>query len=342
MARSAWVRTAICCIASGLATPGAVVAVALAQAQAPASPVRLIPRTKEEREWMNQAANRVALNLQVTDAAGMPVTGLKASDFTVLDNQKQQTFAHFREIKAQDPAAQLRVMLVLDGINDGGSAVGHLKKDLGKFLSQLRKPLAFPVTLVSVTEADVVKTAPSTDPSVLAAQLAQLARRPHSPDCERDVTYQGARAQSYPDCLNTHVQKSINALLSLLGEKQNLQERTILIWAGPGWPEFIAPVGVGSPQIRGMYPELLVLVTKALREGHVTLDAISWGEFAHPQRLGRPVMSVTAGVPSTPDELAEENMTLPALARRSGGQAIAKAEHFAGAFAALLAGGGEV
>lgn len=127
---------------------------ACAQSPDSSSPIRLIPRTKEEREQRYQAHHLITLIAQVTDSSGKPVTGLKANDFSVLDNQKQSKTASFHEFAGQASTANLHVMLVLDAINDGGSSIGHVKKDLDKFLAQDGGPLAFPLELVYASGAE--------------------------------------------------------------------------------------------------------------------------------------------------------------------------------------------
>ncbi|MGA7245464.1 MAG: hypothetical protein WBX19_19935, partial [Terracidiphilus sp.] len=73
-----------------------------------------------------------------------------------------------------------------------------------------------------------------------------------------------------------------------------------------------------------------------LREAQVTLDAVSWGDFETPRNVLKPVMSVTVSVPITPDEVAEEAMALPALARQDGGLVFSKVKNLANAMAACL------
>ena len=133
-----------------------------------------------------------------------------------------------------------------------------------------------------------------------------------------------------------HFTESVNALRSLIAEQNNVRGRTILIWTGRGWP-LLADFGTQAEAHRGNYRDVLVELTTNLREAQVTLDAVSWGDFETPRNAGKPIVSVTASAPSTPDEIAETTMALPALARQNGGQAIARVKNFAEAMAAFLA-----
>ena len=291
------------------------------------------------------------LTVEVTDSSNKPVAALTQENFTVLDNHKPQKIAVFHEVDGSAASAGVHGIVVLDGINDGGSAVGRVKKDLGKFLSQSKAPLTFPLSLVFVSEGGATESEPSTDRGVLAAQLAQMARLPHSSDCGRTgSSIEGSRIQQQPnvtlgtreqdqaDCVNSHLLQSISALRDVLGEQANVRGRGILVWAGSGWPmvaEYSAEPAAGNH--RGNFRDILVELTTNLREAQVTLDAISWGDFEHPKNIRKPILSADASVPFTPDQIAEESMSLPALAQSSGGQAVARTKDFADAFAAFLA-----
>jgi hypothetical protein len=142
------------------------------------------------------------------------------------------------------------------------------------------------------------------------------------------------------DCMISHFTESVSALRSLIAEQNNVRGRTILIWTGRGWP-LLADFGSQAAAQRGNYRDVLVELTTNLREAQVTLDAVSWGDFETPKNVCKPIVSVTASAPSSPDEIAELTMALPALARQNGGQAIAKVKNFADAMDAFLADAGD-
>ena len=349
MPKLCWVNAGIACFALLLVGIGS--GITAADAQSSTSPVRLIPRIKEDRNQQQQASRRISLVVQVTDAAGKPLSGLKANDFTVLDNRKPQTIPAFREVDGQAFKADLHVMVVLDAVNDGGSGIGHLKKDFGKYLSEGKGPLPFPLSLVYISDAGAAESKPTTDRGVIAGQLAQLARNSHSSNCDdrfssiegSRISQQpggaiGSRANDHASCVNARLVQSIEALRSILGEQQNVAGRGILVWAGPGWP-MVADYGAGPgpEQPRGNYRDVLVELATNLRVAQLTLDAVSWEDFEHPKNSRQPIVTTDASVPSTPDQLAEESMALPALARLSGGQAFSRIKNFSDAFATLVA-----
>jgi VWFA-related protein len=302
---------------------------AWAQSPDTTSPIQLIPRTKEERERKYQAEHRIVLAVRVTDSLGKPVTGLKADDFSLLDNQKAQKIARFREVDGKTFTVKTHVIIVLDGINDDASSFGRLTKGLDQFLSEDTGPLPFPLSLAFVSSAGVSRTQASTDRAAIALRLGHLARLPRDQDCEQPNlnVYEGVGTRMLPtekekvECKFSHFSESIKALRSLLGEKQNsrVRDRTILIWTGPGWPRAVLR--------RGNYPDLLVELNTNLRQAQVTLDAVSWGVFDP----GEGMMTATGKVPQTPENIAAEEMRLQVLARQNGGQAIVKARNIADA-----------
>jgi VWFA-related protein len=326
-----------------------------AQSPDSTSPIRLIPRTKAEREQRYQARHRITLIAQITDMSGKPVTGLKAEDISLLDNLTPTRTTSFREFEGPASTANAHVLIVLDAINDGGSSIGHVKKDLGQFLAQDQGPLPFPIALVYASGAGETQSQPSTDRSAVAKQLAEFARRPREAGCDQAHFIQGSRmdgqtmgsqspgnnsAAERADCMISHFTESVSALRSLIAEQNNVRGRTILIWTGRGWP-LLADFGSQAAAQRGNYRDVLVELTTNLREAQVTLDAVSWGDFETPKNVRKPIVSVTASAPSSPDEIAELTMALPALARQNGGQAIAKVKNFADAMDAFLADAGD-
>ena len=313
-----------------------------AQSPDTTSPIQLVPRTRAEREEKYQAEHHISLIVQVTDSSGKPVNGLKADDFSVLDNQKPQKIAQFREVDGTTLKADVHVVVVLDAINDGGWAVGRVKKDLDKFLSEGNGPLPFKLSLVFISSTEVLQTQPSTDRASLASRLADLARRPRDIECtEIKKLVPGMRAFSAQtgqgdavtraDCNYNHFRESIIALRNLLGEKQNVRERTILIWTGRGWP-------LSGP---GDYTDVLVELNTDLREGQVTLDAVSWSDFDDPKGFTKGIMTATIRAPQTPEEVAATAMRLPVIARQNGGQTFARVKNFGEAMAACLADGSD-
>jgi VWFA-related protein len=342
----------IACIALLSMTGEKIVNAVPPQSPSSTSPIPLIPRTREEREQRYRASHRITLNVQVTDAVGNPVNELKPGDFTLLDGQKMQTIATFREVDGKSPSASVHVLLVLDAINEGGLEIGRVKREFGKFLSDGTGPLPYPVSLVLVTENGVEETSPSAELAVLTSELARLTRHVPRRDCDEDDALAGALesrmtavAPGSPNvqtairgnCMVAHLRQSVNALLKLLAEQQNVPGRAILIWTGPGWP---LPANYGSDpgpeRSGGNFLDVLVEISTYLREAQVTLDAVSWAGFARPKDIRNVGLAGALKGQLTPDQAAEENLALPVLARQSGGLAFEKSRNLADSLAACF------
>jgi VWFA-related protein len=307
----------------------------LPQTPASPSPIQLIPRSAEER---NEAAHRISLIVQVTDDSGKPTAGLKPTDFTVLDQTKPQTLVRFREVDGRTFSADVHVIIVLDAINDS-SSLGHARKVLIQWLSQNKGLLPYPMSLAIATDSGVSRTQESTDPAGIAAELAKITRNLRGGvDCEAsEPTISPGMRHMIDDsfssrvkCMEDQLHRSVDALRALIGNQQQVRGRTILVWTGPGWSW---PV-----EHQANFHDVLEDITTSLREAQVTLDALSWSKFGHALEIRQPIMSVTASAPSTPDQVAAQEMSLPRLAEQSGGQATAKIRDFSRELTSLISG----
>lgn len=310
---------------------------AMAQSSSPqtpdsTSPIQLIPRNAEQRR---EAAERISLIVNVTDASGKPAAGLKASDFTVLDQRKPQNIVQFREVDGKNFTADVQVVIVLDGIN--GSSLRRVRKQLDPWLSRSKGPLLYPTSMALATESGVIETGASTDRAALSAGLTRITRNVSvGMDCEAstnsDIT-PGIRQMfdygSRMNCLWEQSEHSINALRALIGLRQQTRKRTIVIWTGPGWS---LPL-----ELPANYYDVLANLTTNIREAQVTLDAVSWTTFNQTRYYRQPIMSVTAIAP-TPNRVAEKEMALPHLAEESGGRALTKVKDFSSVLASLIDG----
>lgn len=317
---------------------------------------QLVPRTPQQREQAYEANHRIILNVVATDAAGKPVAGLKPENFTVLDHDQLQKIVTFREVSGNEDSA-VHGLLVLDAINGGASGVGHVRKELVKFLEQRHGPLAFPLSIVVVSEAGANESKPSADSGSLIRDLTEMTRHVQSADCNaaqpgadiRDSRMsflaggegQGGAGELRWACLNSHLMESLNALNLLAAEQQNTKGRAIVVWFGPGWP---LPPEISTGQImgggmKGNLSDAVIDLSTELRQGQVTLDAVSSGGFERakgPRREGENGNLKNASVAEQ-----ESAVALPALARQSGGMALEKSKSIAEAVNAVLSDGDE-
>ena len=313
----------------------------------------LVPRTPGQREHIYEAQRRINLHIVVTDASGQPVTGLKPEDFTVLDHGQPQKVAQFEEVKpAMAADDSVHGLVVLDAINGGSVGVNRVRKELVKLLRQGHGPLNFPLEIVVVSDGGTEDGQPTTDRNALTADLAHLTRNVHSTDCDlapgaRDMDSRiGAAflgqmdsAQTRWNCLNSHLNASLNALNALAQEQQNVKGSAIVIWTGAGWP---LPPKMDAGQIMGGgamgdLSDAIFSVEAAMQEGQVTLEAVSWGRFERATGARRTgLQGGLAGASLTEQEAALE---LPALAEQTGGLALEKSKNLADSLNTCLADG---
>ena len=120
----------------------------LAQAESGQSPAAarptLIPRSHEEREARYRALHHIILNVLAVDDSKLPVTGLAAHDFVLLDNGQPQELATFREVNGDQAIAPPHVILILDAVNNTSRSVAFEIKEVGKYLEPNQGRLMFP------------------------------------------------------------------------------------------------------------------------------------------------------------------------------------------------------
>jgi VWFA-related protein len=257
----------------------------------------------------------------------------------VLDDRKPRKISGFWELGGKTFSSETHVVVVLDGINDdGGSSLGHARKDLEKYLSQSRDPLLLPLSLFFVSSAGTSQTQPTTDRASIVSQLAQHVRHPRDPDCglrsgrSPDIHSPGMGADSDPNlqdqsCLFDRFRESWEALRKLMVAQESTREHTIVIWTGDGWP---------ISRIQGAEGVLVELNTD-LRDAQVTFDALSWSAFkTYLPSTYLPYLpggaSVTVASPRESDVISLQD-----LARQNGGLVFSKVKDFGDAISACMA-----
>lgn len=331
-----------CILACVCAALSAVCAVSGRPAAAQDSFTQLIPRTQAEREQAYRLEHRIRLNVSVTDASGEPVAGLSQANFTLQDDGNPAAIATFHAVGPNRHAAAQHVTLVIDGIN-GNSSIGRVQKDLEKFLSPQLGPLPFPTVLAVLSDTGVARSDPSTDRRVLAGDLKRMTKRVQDMNCDApeggsDLYGYGQgtypdRALGYPDCATQRFEYSLSLLQELIENSASATGRGILIWLGSGWSvprprpsEHLLPGAV-----RDNFADPIATVLTEFREANVTLDAVSWSNFARAGSLH----DSKVGTGSKPASIAD--LALPALVRDSGGVAIARSENIDAALNSCLA-----
>jgi VWFA-related protein len=172
-------------------------------------------------------ARTVRLDVVVTDKSGAPSKGLKAEDFTVLDNKLRQTVSLQEAEMNQAGDNAVEAYVLIDTINPGESTVASERHDLTVYLGRAGK-LPIPTSLVFLTPDGLKIQGQSTrEASVLVANLES---NPTSLRTFQNTGYYSAEALR---------EKSLMAMNVLALKLAKRPGRKLVIWVSPGWAEFI-------------------------------------------------------------------------------------------------------
>ncbi len=304
------------------------------------APIQLIPRTQKEREERYNRLHRVLLNVQVNDAQGVPVRGLKQEDFSVFDNHQAQKVATFRAID-DGPSAKAHVLLVIDTLNNTSRELAYERKEIEKFLRSGPAAVRYPISLVTLVHGEAVVERPSTNADELSSELSRVAANAHPMDCLDDwnnaaldakgltETNVGGStsarradlAEGMTNCLNRKFQESMRGLFRIAVQEADVPGRTIMIWVGPGWPTLTGPQFVpDTPHQKTSFFAYLVQLTAKMREAQLTLDEVSRPEMSQHGRLEKTDFEMLLRGTRTATEARAASMALPVLASQTGGR----------------------
>jgi VWFA-related protein len=281
---------------------GAASAVAQVQGpvQAPPAPTAAVPPVD---------ANRISIDVEVTDKLGHNLAGLKPEDFTLLDNKQPAKILDFREIDARNSSDPVHVIIVIDMINTGFDAVAREREQLGEFLKQDGGRLAHPITLAMLSESGIkMQQSSSLDGNVLLGSLDDAKSELRM--VGRSAGYWGAT-----DRLNW----SLNQLTQLTAYEAKQPGRKLAFFISPGWPMLVRASFDATDKQRKWTFDAIMGFTNGLREAHLTLYALD------PFQLGRsdPFYYQSFLKPVTTVNHAEyDDLGLQVLAVHTGGLAL--------------------
>jgi VWFA-related protein len=272
-----------------------------AAAQAPV----LNPRTTAAPA-ADTAAGRIHLDVVVTDKSGKPVSGLTLKDFTLLDDGRPVNILSFH---AMDAAAQtanrpVEVILVLDAVNLPFQTVARSRVQIADFLRQNGGHLAQPVSIFVFNDDGVkILAQPSMDGNALATQLEQSGSQLRV--IGRSAQYGGFDRYSL----------SLRGISIIAQSEAARPGKKLLIWAGPGWPLLDRAIDLSQKDQQKLF-DSIVFLSKALREGHMSLYSVSLGELNGGTFLYQDYLK---GV-KTAEKANPPNLQLKVLAAQSGGR----------------------
>jgi VWFA-related protein len=247
----------------------------------------------------NGQDGKVHLDVVVSDAAGRPVTGLKAQEFRLyVDGEERQiaTFAAYDDFTAKpDPATQM--IIVIDSLNNGFVEMGYMRQGLEKFLRENEGRLRQPTTIAQLDPSGIqYLSQPSRDGNALAAIVEKL---------DPNVKTKGI------DVLPI----SLNALVAVAEKEVNEPGRKLLVWLGPGWPTPMPPTATPTTvdeRNQRAYYAIAVQIAKLLHDARMVLyGGYSAGEFYMRDFL-KPVKKAS--------DMDARGLRLNVLAIKSGGR----------------------
>jgi VWFA-related protein len=266
----------------------------------------------------------VRLDVAVTDKAGKPVTGLGASDLTLLDNgqaTKLVSFHAFDESAARpDPASE--VILVIDAVNLATEQVKTAEREVEKFLRANGGRLKQPTVLYFLSGWGLTRSGwPTWDGNALAAEAAsgkeaQVVWKQPLRVIEPELSADFARGRNA---------FSLTGLGSIAVEERRRPGRKLLLWIGPGWP-----VRAGG---ESTFEEIVELSTR-LREAQITLSSVT--AWAYPEtEFSNANFQRSA---KNEKDASPFDMQLEALAQQSGGRVMEPAFDLARVIARCIEG----
>ncbi len=260
---------------------------------------------------------RIRLDVVVTDASGHPVAGLTQQDFTLLDNKKPQPILSFRAVDGSAGNAAgsdgseppVEVILLVDAANNLLHNIAYERYQIDRFLTQNGGHLSQPVSLMVFTHQGVqAQPRPSTDGNALAKAFDKVGSSIHT------IPVTGGYNAIEP------MQLSLKTLQMIAQVETGKPGRKLLIWIGPGWPMLAGPGFQQSERGQRSEFNMIVEMSRLLREARVTLyniNAFDPGSSAQLMRRDfyksflKPVKSAHEAQPG--------NLSVPVFAVHSGG-----------------------
>jgi VWFA-related protein len=239
------------------------------QAAEPKEPV-LMQRPAPKPANSATAEGRIKLDVVVTDAAGKPVSGLEAKDFTLLDNnQPQKTVSfHASGVTIARHDQPVEVILLLDAVNIDFRDISFEREEIGKFLQENGGHLAQPVSIFLLTDAGVrSQRQPFTDGNALAAQLNQL----KSTVSSSGLSSTGNGAVGPVE----RFELSLREMGNIAGYEEKSPGRKLLIWIGHGWPLLDNMGSQMTPKEQQRIFDSIVEISTMLREARMALYSVS-------------------------------------------------------------------
>ena len=265
-------------------------------------PVVLLPETNED-----PPADEGYLRLDVTvrDAAGEPVSGLSAGNFTLLDNGRATSLVSFHAWDGPLDGS-LEAILVIDTVNLPSEQLRIAQREAVRFLRASGGRLALPVMIYRLSGEGLTR---SEHPALDGNQLAREVEHGAGPVSVWQGQLRPIQADLPTDYASRRNAFSVSALGSIVLEARRRPGRKLLFWLGPGWQ-----VKSGGEYT---FDEVVELSTR-MREARLEISTLT--PYAYPEdEFTYP--NLVAGLRS-PKDGSPFDMMLEVLAIQSGGRAL--------------------
>jgi VWFA-related protein len=263
----------------------------------------------------------ITQNVVVIDKSGQPVSGLQEQDFTLLDNKRPKKLTAFRAVDGPTTDLPVRLILVVDEVNDTFTNVANERNYLGKFLQANDGKLALPTSLAFFSDSGaVLGRETSTDGKALFAEL-------NSEKNSLRIINRSQGAYGAGDRL----QLSLRALQGLISAETAQPGRKLVVWISPGWPLFSGPRENLTQKTQQQIYTSIVGLSAQLREAGITLYNVNPLGAANPRDTFL-YEEYVKGV-NKPSNAQFGNLGLQVLAYQSGGLVLASSNDLAGEIA---------
>ncbi|MDR3725496.1 MAG: VWA domain-containing protein [Terracidiphilus sp.] len=262
------------------------------------------------------AATRISLDVLITGKDGKPLTGLEATDFTLLDNGQPRKILSFRRTDGTsgnqfDPPVE--VIFVLDEAGLGINLSSMIRLDLENFLRRNGGHLSHPTSVFILSSKGLrTQATPSRDGTALAAELEK-----------NKVPGSSAAFSDYVYGQGDEFRKSIDALSYIVTNEGKKPGKKILLWLGHGWPLLASNRSIATDESRQTFFKAIVSLSTKLREARMTIDCI-FPAPAAPVRLS-PLGTYEDYLKPVADWRNAEapNLAVQVIAQHSGGRVFA-------------------
>lgn len=249
---------------------------------------------------------RIRLDVVVAGKSGSPVGGLQQRDFTIRDNNREQTIASFEAIDGAK--VPITTILVMDEVNADFATVAYERDQIDRFLRADHGRLAYLTTLITITDTGLLTIANfSRDGNEIAAAL--------------DKYSAGLRifhdAGGFYDAAE-RFRRSLVGLHVLAERESSRPGRKMMIWVSPGWPLLSGSEVLLHDKGRGEVFGNIVDISTELRLSRITLYAVDPEGMADSMADDYYWGNFTKGV-SKPREAKFGNLGLEVLSQQSGG-----------------------